>query len=109
MTPEQRLDRAERIIVMMAKAGQRARLEWRVRSREQDERINILINTQIRNDERFEQQRLAVNEQMLTVNEQIKALAVAQIELTESQKLTDRALRAYINSQRKRDNGNSST
>ena len=44
MTLEQRVQRAERMLVMMAKAGHRARLEWRVRSREQDEKINIIIN-----------------------------------------------------------------
>ena len=90
MTPEQRLDRVERVLARLAKLGREARQEFR-------EKINILIDSQIKNEERFE-----------AVNEQIKALAIAQVELTKSQKLTDRALRAFINSQRKRDNGNSS-
>lgn len=49
MTHEQRLDRIERIARLFVREGLRARR----RSREQDERINILINHQIRNDEKF--------------------------------------------------------
>ena len=49
MTPEQKLDRLERIAKLFVKAGQRARRQ----GREQDERINILISQQIRNDEKF--------------------------------------------------------
>jgi hypothetical protein len=49
MTSEQRLDRLERIAKLMIKAGLRARVQMR----EQDEKINILIDLQIKNDERF--------------------------------------------------------
>jgi hypothetical protein len=49
MTEEQRLDRLERIVKLMIKAGLRARRQ----SREQDEKINILINSQIKTDERL--------------------------------------------------------
>jgi len=94
MTPEQRLDRVERVLGRLAKLGRQARQEFR-------EKINILIDNQIRNEELWRVKSEAINEQ-------IEALAIAQVELTKSQKLTDRALRALINSQRKRDNGNSS-
>lgn len=49
MTPEQGLDRIERIAKLFVREGLRARQ----RSREQDERLNILVNYQIRNDEKF--------------------------------------------------------
>ena len=67
MTPEQRLDRVERILGLYAREGRR----WRVRSREQDDKINILIQTQI------------------DTSEQIN-------KLTASQKRTDQTLRAFI-------------
>lgn len=53
MTPEERLKRAERMIVMLATAGRRARQEW-------GEKVNILINAQI------------------AVEDQIKSLAESQ-------------------------------
>ena len=49
MTSEQRLDRLERIVKLMIKAGLRARQQ----SRGQDEKIDILIDSQIKNEERF--------------------------------------------------------
>ena len=48
MTEEQRLDRLERIVKLMIKAGLRARQQ----SREQNDKINILIDSQIRYEER---------------------------------------------------------
>ena len=91
MTPEQRLERAERILVRLAKTGRQARTEFR-------EKINILIDAQIRNDAAWRAESKAINEQL-------KVLAVAQAELAKSQKLTDRALRVFINSVRKGGNG----
>jgi hypothetical protein len=91
MTPEQRLDRVERILGIMATSGRKARSEFR-------DKINILIDAQIRNEE-------AWRAESHEINEQIKAVAVAQAELAKSQKLTDRALQAFINTQRKRQNG----
>jgi hypothetical protein len=93
MTLEQRLKRAERFMLLMAKTGDRVRKEFR-------EKIDILIDTQIRDEAVWRAKSAAINEQ-------IRALAVAQVELTKSQKLTDQALRAFINSQRKGRNGNS--
>ena len=108
MTPEQRLDRAERILISLARAGYRARREFR-------EKVNILIDAQIRNEatwraqtEAVNEQIKSVNEQISSVNEQIKSLAVAQAELNRSQRLTDRALRGLIGSLRKGSNGQSS-
>ena len=82
MTPEQQLDRAESILMLMIRSGRRARKEW-------NEKVNILIDSQIRNEAAWRAESEAINEQL-------KLLAVAQAELTKSQKLTDRALRAFI-------------
>ncbi len=74
MTPEQRFDRLERIVKLMIKAGLRARTQ----SREQDEKIAILIDAQIKNEDRFAR-----------TDESIAKLA-------ESQAHTDRKLVALI-------------
>ena len=103
MTPEQRLDRLESVVKMFANAGRKARSEWREQSRDQAEKINILIHMQMKVDEQLERTDVQINS--LTV--QVNSLAVAQAGLTESQKLTDRALRAFINSLRKGQNGGS--
>ena len=49
MTSEQRLDRLERIAKLFVRAGLRARRHMK----EQDEKINIIINNQIEYDGRF--------------------------------------------------------
>ena len=112
MTPEQRLKRVERMLGSLAVRGRKTRNEFH-------DKINILIDAQIRNEEtwlRNEEARLrheeawraeshAINEQIKATDEQIKNVALAQIELTKSQKLTDRALRDFINSLRKNRNG----
>jgi len=67
MTEEQRLDRLERIVKLMIKAGLRARGQ----SREQDEKINILIDSQIKTDERF----AAMAAAQASAGEQLKSLA----------------------------------
>ena len=89
MTPEQRLDRVERILGLFAREGRR----WRVQKREQDEKINILIEAQ------------------METTEQINKMAAAHekdfAELRRSQDLTQQTLRAFINSLRKGRNGNS--
>jgi hypothetical protein len=74
MTPEQRFDRLERIVKLMIKAGLRARTQ----SREQNEKINILIDAQIKNEERFAKTDLSITR------------------LAESQAQTDRKLEALI-------------
>jgi hypothetical protein len=52
LTPEQRLDRLERITRLFVKAGLRARRE----GREQDKKIDHLISLQIHNEEKFANQ-----------------------------------------------------
>ena len=90
MTPEQRLKRAERILVTMVKSGRRTRSEWRFK-------INSLIDAQISHEAIWRKESDAINEQL-------KKVAIAQAknekaiaDLTKSQKMTDRALRALIN------------
>jgi len=71
---EARLDRLERIAKLLVRAGLRARREMR----QQDDKITIMIDAQIKNEERFAK------------------LAEAQTELSESQAHTDRRLDALI-------------
>lgn len=73
MTDEQRLDRLERIVKLMIKAGLRARQQ----SREQDEKINILIDMQMKNDERYEK-RFAENAKRVRKNEEALAALAAK-------------------------------
>jgi len=51
MTTDQRLDRIERILILYFNAGRRQRKGVR----EADEKINILINAQIKNEDGFRQ------------------------------------------------------
>ena len=85
MTPEQRLDRLERVCKLIVRAG----LRERRRQREHDEKINIIIDAQVKNEERF-----ARNEERFA-------------KLAESQAQTDRRLAALINIIRKQQNGKS--
>jgi hypothetical protein len=93
MTPEQRFDRLERIVKLMIKAGLRAR----VQSRDQNEKINIIIDAQMRNEERFAQ-----NEQRFAQNEERFA------RLAESQAHADRRIEALIDIVRNGRNGKAS-
>jgi hypothetical protein len=85
MTPEARLDRLERIALLLTKAGFRARSDWRMRDREHEEKINYLIDLQIKNEEKF-----ARNEERFARNEERFA------RLAESQASTDRKLNSLI-------------
>lgn len=71
MTPEERLDRLERIARLLVRAGLRARREMR----QQDDKITIMIDAQIKNEKRF-------------------------AELAESQKQTDRRFAEFLKSQK---------
>ena len=88
MTPDQRLDRAERMLILFVKAGRRARKASR-------EQINMLIQAQMETSEYIK--RLGANTD--------KEIA----EVRREQRLTFQALRALINSQRKDDNDKSSS
>ena len=78
MIPEARLDRLERMAMLLVRAGYRARNELRARDREHDEKINHLVDLQISNEERF-----ARNEERFA-------------KLAESQTDTDRRLNTLI-------------
>jgi Xaa-Pro aminopeptidase len=132
VTPEQRLKRTEWMIARLAVLGRKARSDWRQRvdilinmhernveasrvaSQETKEKIDILINTQMQTGEQLrkngEQQR-KTDEQLRKTDEQIERLAVRHElemgELRKAQELTDKALRAFIDSLRKGGNGNS--
>ncbi len=82
---EERLDRLERIAKLLVRAGLRARRELR----QQDDKITIMIDAQIKNEERFAR------------------LAQAQTELAESQAHTDRRLDALIEILKESRNGKS--
>jgi len=82
---EERLDRLERIAKLLVRAGLRARREMR----QQDDKITIMIDAQIKNEERFAR------------------LAEAQSELAESQKHADRRLDALIEIAKEGRNGKS--
>jgi hypothetical protein len=82
---EERLDRLERIAKLLVRAGLRARRELR----QQDDKITIMMDAQIKNEERFAK------------------LAQAQTELAESQTETDRRLNALIEIVREGRNGKS--
>ena len=83
--PEERLDRLERIAKLLVRAGLRARREMR----QQDDKITIMMDAQIKNEERFAK------------------LAQAQTELAESQAHTDQRLDALIDIVRNGRNGKS--
>ena len=75
MIPERRLERAERLLMLVIKAGYRERREWRQQSREQNEKINILINAQIKTEEEHKRfqgdlDRLEANQEGLQANQE---------------------------------------
>ena len=126
MTPEARLDRLERIAKLFVKAGLRARSQ----SREQVEKINILINLQMQNEERFRGQSddikmlvnlQAQNEERFAQNEERFARTDERFaktddrfaradkkfaELMEAQAATGRRLDSLIDTLRQDRNGN---
>ena len=111
MTPEQRLDRVERILGYFVNEGRR----WRVRSREQDEKINILIQAQIETTEQINKLSAETNEQINKLGAELSAEMAAShaihekemAELRREHKLTHQELQALIRSLRKGRNGNS--
>jgi predicted RNA-binding protein with RPS1 domain len=68
MTPEGRLDRIERIAKLFVRAGRRVRANVR----DQDEKINILIDLHMKNEELFErnEERFRENEERFRENEE---------------------------------------
>jgi hypothetical protein len=104
MTPEQRLDRVERILGLFAREGRR----WRVQKREQDEKINILIQAQMESTEKLNRTSENLDRLAESVDSSHAIHEKEMADLRESQKLTDKSLRAFIDSLRKGRNGSSS-
>src|SRR2546423_9143975 len=95
MTTEQRLERIERIAKLFFRAGLRER-----RNRQYlDEKINIIVNYQIQNEERFakNEERFAKNEERFAKNEERFAKLTETVnQLAEAQTGTDRRLNSII-------------
>ena len=85
MTPEQRLNRLERIALLFVKAG----LRERSRTREHGWKIEAILNAQILNEDRFAR------------------LAGSLDRLAESQAQSDKRLDALVDIIRQRNEGNS--
>ena len=94
MTPEARLDRLERIAILFARAGDRARKQFHQQLSEHDRLINHMFDLQIKNEEKFAQ-----NEERFGRNEERFA------KLVESQAGTDRRLNSLIEIIKERTNG----
>jgi hypothetical protein len=122
MSPEERLNRLERIAKLFVREGLRER-----RNRnELDQKINIIVNYQIGYEERFaradKQFEALANAQKLTEKElkelaaaqkelaaAQKELAASQKELAAAQKQTDEKLGSLIDIVRRDRNGNANT
>ena len=102
MTPEQRLDRVERILTSMAVAGRKARSDFR-------QKIENLINVQNENHERWRAQSDELNEKLnILIHAQMQTTEQIN-KLTNSQMQTDQTLLDFVDRHRKERNGNSST
>ena len=86
-TLEQRIARAERVLKMFGRKGRKYRTEFR-------ESVNILVNAQIATEDQLKR----TGEQIKRTDEQLEAL-------TASQAKTDEALRRFINSVGRKQNG----
>jgi hypothetical protein len=97
LTLEQRIARAERVLKMFLRRGRKYRKEFR-------ESVNIVINAQIATEDQLKR----TGQQIKETGEQIKKTGEQLEALTASQAKTDEALRRFIDSVRKGQNGNSS-
>jgi hypothetical protein len=123
VTPEQRLDRLERIAKLFVRAGLRARSNLRA----MDEKINILINSQISSDERFAKhdERMTKLDELMAKSDArfaqfekrcaeydplfadyAKHFAVVDVQLKEQGARTDKTLRILSELVKSRANGN---
>jgi hypothetical protein len=106
MTPEQRLNRLERVAKLFVKAGLRERRN----RRELDENIKMVISAQMDNEERVARLTDAHAETERIVKELAgvhDALAAAHLELATAQKQTDVRLQALIEIVARERNGGS--
>ena len=97
MTPEQRLDRLDRLAKLFARSGLRARSRF-------NQQYEILLDAQMRCEARFaeNEERFARNEERFARNEERFA------RLLESQARTDRRLNSLIEILKKGSNGSES-
>lgn len=105
MSPEERLNRLERVAKLLATSGRRTRSDLRTG-------INALIDAQIRNEYSFNERFARLSEAQDRTDEQIKELVAFQKvnevkvkELAASQKETDEKLRVLIDIVRHDRNG----
>ncbi len=116
MTPDARLDRLERFARLFIRAGVRYRRDLR----ELGDKLNIMVDAQIRNEERFArneavfQSRSVDYEKRFNRNEERLAKLAENteqkfVELAESQARTDRSLAELIKIVRRGRNGNPQT
>ncbi len=107
MTSEQRLDRLERVAKLFVRAGPRARRNMK----DQDEKINIIINNQIEHDERFAQMSYSIAESRKDLSEAIERshteLSASLNQLAKAQIHTSERLDSLIEIVRRDRNGNS--
>lgn len=104
MTTEPRLDRLERIAKLFVRAGLRERRS----RRELEEKINIIVDFQIRNEERFakNEDRFAKNEDRFAKNEdRFAKLTKTVSQLAQAQTRTERRLDSLIRAIRRDRNG----
>jgi hypothetical protein len=108
MSPEERLDRLERVAKLLATSGRRSRNEFNVK-------INALIDAQIKSEDQFREQFAKLTAAQDRTDEQIKELAqshrelaTVQTQLAVSQQQTDERLSALIDIVRRDRNGDSS-
>ena len=107
MTSEQRLDRLERIAKLFVRAGLRARRNMK----EQDEKINIIINNQTEHDGRFAKMSQSIEQTNRELSQSIERshieLSQSMNELARAQIHTSGRLDALIEIVRRDRNGNS--
>jgi hypothetical protein len=118
MTPEQRLDRLERIAKLFVRAGQRARRQMRDQTKEVNRLVNLqnhLVNLQIGNEHRFERSEEKLNilseKTERTFAELANAQALSEQKITglaQAQTVTEHKLSELIDIIRKGRNGDSS-
>lgn len=110
MTPEQRLDRLERIFMLFVDEGLRMRKNIRMQAgnlRDQHEKIDMLLDAQIKNESLFNE-RFARNEERFARNEERFTRIEHAIErLVTAQERTDSKLQALIDAIRGKDLGGS--
>ena len=107
MTSEQRLDRLERIAKLFVRAGLRARRTMR----EQSEKIDIIVNNQIRHDDRFARMSDSIEQSQKELSQSIErshtGLSQSLNELAKAQIHTSGRLDALIEIVRRDRNGRS--